>query len=78
MWRLVRESATQGSAVLVASHSLDEAAHLANEVVLLGHGMVVRHQRVQPGSVFDDLRALYFGCIAGPDTELEYARNGGR
>jgi ABC-2 type transport system ATP-binding protein len=77
MWRLVRESATQGSAVLVASHSLDEATHLANEVVLLDHGMVVRHQRVRPGSALDDLRALYFGCIAGPDTEPEYASDGG-
>jgi ABC-2 type transport system ATP-binding protein len=79
MWRLVRESAKQGSAVLVASHSLDEAVHLANEVVLLNHGMVVRHQRVQPGSALDDLRALYFGCIARPDTEPEYASKvGGR
>lgn len=41
MWRLVREKADSGTAVLLATHHMDEADALADRIVIIANGRVI-------------------------------------
>lgn len=77
LWQLVRNAAEHGTAVMVASHSFEEAVNLADELVLLDRGMIVGRKRLECGTVPEDVRGFYFGSITRRDTLTEYAFGGG-
>lgn len=41
MWRLVREKAEAGAAVLLATHHMDEAEALADRIVIIANGKII-------------------------------------
>jgi ABC-2 type transport system ATP-binding protein len=43
LWDLVRSLRNGGTAVLLTTHYLEEASHLADDVVIVDHGKVVAH-----------------------------------
>ncbi len=63
--RLVEKEAAKGTAVILASHSFEEAASLADELVLLNDGAVVDRRCKQRDSTVESVRAFYFAGVAG-------------
>lgn len=59
-WTIIRELARIGTTVLLATHSFQEASHVADEVAILFHGTLAARQRLGATSSIDDLRELYF------------------
>ena len=62
-WEAVAEFADGGGAVLLATHSLEEADALAHRIVVLAHGTVVA-----------DATAAALKACAGPDLEAAFVR----
>jgi ABC-2 type transport system ATP-binding protein len=59
-WTIVRELAHTGTTVLLATHSFQEAARVADDVAILFHGTLAARHRLGATSSIDDLRELYF------------------
>lgn len=62
LWRTVRDTATGGATVLLATHNLDEAVSVGHDVALLSEGRVVAF-RPLTGVSGADLRKLYFDLV---------------
>lgn len=73
LWQLVRESAAQGTAVIIASQSFDEIAQVGDGLVMLDGGVVAGQTRMRRGSVQEDVRAFYFACMEKRNAETECA-----
>jgi ABC-2 type transport system ATP-binding protein len=59
-WNIIRDLAENGTTVLLATHSFQEAATIAHFVAILFQGILLAHQRLAATSSIDDLRSLYF------------------
>lgn len=59
-WNLVRDLPRQGSTVLLATHSLQEAALVADCVAILFRGAVAGFRRVSDSTSVEELRSFYF------------------
>ena len=64
--QLIRDLAAQGSTVVLASHSLPEAASLADWIAILDHGRLVGYR---PRTVVQELHAYYLDCIGETASE---------
>jgi len=65
LWKWLRAS---------ASHNFNEAFAVGDRVAVLHRGLLLRHDRLQPGTTIEDLRALYFRALEAreePTSELE-------
>ncbi len=60
-WPLVREIAREGHAVILASHSFEEAAAVADVLAIFRQGRLVAHRPMATGS--EALRELYFNSV---------------
>jgi ABC-2 type transport system ATP-binding protein len=58
LWNLLRDLQRAGTTVLVATHNFNEAAAVADSVVVLSHGKLLFHGHV-PDADDDDLRRIY-------------------
>ena len=63
LWQLVREAAGSGAAVIVTSHSFEEVAQVADEVLLLVRGVVVGRQRFLYPRSPEEVRSFYYGGL---------------
>ncbi len=72
---LVRKEAADGTAVILASHSFEEAAGLGDELVLLNDGAVVDRRCMRRDSIVEPVRAFYFARVAG-ERAAEWAMEG--
>jgi len=59
-WNLIRDLAQTGTSVVLATHSFQEGARVANYVAILFHGRLAARYRLDTTSSIDDLRAFYF------------------
>ena len=59
-WAMVRELADDGCAILLATHSFDEAFAVGDFVAVLAHGELVDQWNVSQISGREELRARYF------------------
>lgn len=69
-WELVRRVAEQGSAVMLATHSFDEAAAVGQSVIVLRRGIAAQRQLLCHTSV-RELRSLYFESTGQVDEVSE-------
>ena len=58
-WDLLGQLAGDGTAILLATHSFEEAAAVAHAVAILLGGGLLCHQRIAAGASHDKMRALY-------------------
>lgn len=72
-WRMVRNMADDGTAVLLATHSFEEALAVAHVIAVLRHGTLVAQQTVTGATTVESLRSFYFG-----ELEEEPAYEGSR
>lgn len=70
---LLRETASEGTAVLVSSHHLDEVARVADRVEVIHHGRLVG--RLAPGGT--DLEHSFFEMVHSADVETADERRRG-
>ncbi len=73
LWQFVRLAARQGAAVIVASHNFEETARLADEVVVLEHGVVAGRHPIRRCVLPEDVRALSFGATHDRNAPLPHA-----
>lgn len=60
VWELIRESADSGAAVVVTTHSFEEAQRIADRVVIMGRGSVVADGTLAELTARDTLENLFF------------------
>jgi len=60
VWHLVRDTARGGAAVVLTTHSFEEAQRLADRVVIVNHGRVVADGSIADVSAGDTLEDRYF------------------
>ncbi|XVX21920.1 ABC transporter ATP-binding protein [Actinomycetota bacterium] len=60
VWELIRESADGGAAVIVTTHSFEEAQRIADRVVIMGRGRVVADGTLAELTARDTLENLFF------------------
>ncbi|MGH9602098.1 MAG: ABC transporter ATP-binding protein, partial [Terriglobales bacterium] len=60
LWQTVREAASAGATVLLATHNFDEAVSVGHRVAVLCQGRLVELRALRPGTSVADLRELYF------------------
>jgi ABC-type multidrug transport system ATPase subunit len=77
-WSLVRQAAADGSCVLMATHNFEEAAEVAEDVMILNSGRCVAQQRLGPGYSVADLRRTYFRHVPAAAEPPLTAVQGGR
>lgn len=65
--QLVRGIADDGCAVLLSSHHLQEIAHVADRIVIIGEGRVLRDDTVGSYGSYADLERHYFDLTATTD-----------
>ncbi|KGN38755.1 ABC transporter ATP-binding protein [Knoellia subterranea] len=65
VWDLIRETATAGAAVVVTTHSFEEAERLADHVVIMSSGRVVAEGSLDEVRAGDTLEERYFALTAG-------------
>jgi ABC-2 type transport system ATP-binding protein len=66
-WNLVRELPKHRSTVLLATHSFQEAAAVADYVAILSRGTVVAFRHVSGSTSVEDLRSSYFQATGETD-----------
>ena len=66
-WELLRELARSSCAVLLATHSLNEAAAVGDTVALLYRGGLAARQTISARTSVDELRAFYLANTAAPE-----------
>ena len=66
-WELVRELAGSACTVLLATHSLHEAAAVGDTVAVLYQGSLAAQQRISARTSVDELRAFYFASTGEPE-----------
>ena len=77
-WSLVRQAAADGSCVLMATHNFEEAAEVAEDVMIMNSGHCVAQQRLGPGYSVADLRRTYFRHVPSAAQPPLTAVHGGR
>jgi ABC-2 type transport system ATP-binding protein len=60
VWELVRDTAREGAAVVLTTHSFEEAQRLADRVVIVNRGRVVADGSIAEVSAGDTLEDRYF------------------
>ena len=75
-WNLVRALAGQGSTVLLATHSFNEALAVGDIVAVLQQGRVVGTRRIV-GTDVDDLKSFYFHTTGELDNGMVFAARDG-
>jgi ABC-2 type transport system ATP-binding protein len=60
VWDLVRDTAKAGAAVVLTTHSFDEAERLADRIVIVAHGRVVAQGTLAEVSAGGSLEERYF------------------
>jgi ABC-2 type transport system ATP-binding protein len=73
-WNIIRDLAENGTTVLLATHSFQEAATIGHHAAILFRGMLVAHQRLTATSSINDLRALYFETTGEIDQTRDVVR----
>jgi ABC-2 type transport system ATP-binding protein len=71
-WTLVARLPEQGSTVILATHSFDEAAAIGDYVTVLHHGEIAG-QRKLAGTMVEELRAFYFQTTGELDQASPFA-----
>jgi ABC-2 type transport system ATP-binding protein len=67
VWDLVRDTAREGAAVVLTTHSFEEAQRLADRVVIVNRGRVVADGSIAEVSAGDTLEDRYF-ALTRPET----------
>jgi ABC-2 type transport system ATP-binding protein len=70
-WHLVRDLPAQGSTVILATHSFNEAAAVGDFVAVLQRGSLAGYRTI--GSNIEDLRSFYFQTTGEYDEAPEFA-----
>lgn len=65
-WNLVRELATGGSTVVLATHNFSEAAAVGDRIAILSRGRLAAYRPIA-GDDVEELRALYFQTTGETD-----------
>jgi ABC-2 type transport system ATP-binding protein len=71
-WQLIRSLANEGTTVLLATHSFEEAVRLGDQVAVLLEGTLVAHHRLAASGGMEELRDFYFRTTGAQD-EIPYA-----
>jgi ABC-2 type transport system ATP-binding protein len=71
-WHLIRSLANEGTTVLLATHSFEEAVRLGDQVAVLLEGTLVAHHRLAASGRMEELRDFYFRTTGAQD-EIPYA-----
>jgi len=75
-WSLVRALAAQGSTVLLATHSFNEALAVGDKAAVLQQGRVVATRRIGCADI-DDLKSFYFHTTGEFDDQIAFAARAG-
>lgn len=70
LWSLVRQAAADGSCVILATHNFEEAAEVADEVMILRSGRCLARQRITGGVSVAELRRTYFRHVPAAEASL--------
>ena len=68
VWDLVRDTAREGAAVVLTTHSFEEAQRLADRVVIVNRGRVVADGSIDEVSAGDSLEERYFALTRREDS----------
>jgi ABC-2 type transport system ATP-binding protein len=71
-WQIVRTLAQNGTAVVVATHSFEEAVRLGDQVAVLFHGALIASRQLSICNGVEDLRSFYFQTTGATDN-VQYA-----
>jgi ABC-2 type transport system ATP-binding protein len=77
-WRIIRDLAQRGTTVLLATHSFQEAASVADQVAILFHGTLAASQRFVTDASLEDLRTFYFQTTGEVDEVKDAIPQGAR
>ncbi len=77
-WNLVRDLAEQGSTVILATHSFNEAAAVGDVVAVLHRGKLTGYQEIGVAANVEELRAFYFQTTGELDEAAQLAQRGPR
>jgi len=69
-WRLVRDMKERGSTVLLATHSFNEAAAVADIVAVLHQGALAGSLPVRNTTTVENLRSFYFDTTGDADESI--------
>jgi ABC-2 type transport system ATP-binding protein len=75
-WRLVRGLAEQGATVILATHSFNEAAAVADAVAVLHHGALAGRLQLGSRTSVEDLRSFYFDTTGEIDEAMQVVAGG--
>ena len=76
-WNLVREVSAHGATVILATHSLNEAAAVGNFIAVLHQGNLAGYRR-SAGIGVAELRSFYFRTTGEQDETAQIAAQSGR
>jgi len=69
LWDLLHEVSTDGTTVVIATHSFQEASAVADSVAILHAGNLLAHEAIHPLNA-DDVRSLYFQTSPSDGSEF--------
>jgi len=78
LWDWLRTTAHEGRTIVMASHNFTEAFAVGDRIAVLHRGLLLRHDRLQPGTTVEELRALYFRAVGSREefaSDLEDVAN---
>ena len=75
-WNIVRNLADRGATVLLATHSFQEAACVADRIAILFRGTIAAHEQLGTSRSIEELRSLYFQITDEIDEEENAASQG--
>ncbi len=67
-WKVVRNVASAGSCVIVASHNFQEAIQGGDRIAVLSKGSLLATRSVQEDATPEELRSFYFGLVGEAGT----------
>jgi ABC-2 type transport system ATP-binding protein len=65
VWRVVREEAGRGAAVVLTTHSFEEAERVADRIVIMAAGQVVADGTLEQVRGDGSLEEVYFSLTDG-------------
>lgn len=77
LWETIRLLAGRETTVFLATHNFEEAAALADRLLLLNHGELLADRSLRSDESAEDLRALYFRLTGEVDSTPEITNRAG-
>jgi len=76
LWQTVREAASGGAAVLLATHNFEEAVGVGTSVAVLSQGRVVAFRKLDDDTSVPGLRQLYFQHVKPEGDQPRFSPRG--